>query len=697
MPSIRRMGEQFAADRAITVDEAKALVEKAKSNGVVSGWEKAQLRNIVRKYADVFQPGALDVLKPLIDTQPPPPPPAATEVTNLNPSGSHRPIFLGSNGVFTSSANGAPPRDDVERGDAMFRAAELVDDSKDNVLSRVPQQTRAAAFEQLKLTLSRVPSGGQPPEGLNPQQALQMRASTATVLLHLIEASPEPELRGQMAKTYEGMVKAETDPRLRENLIFHLANSPAAQTGEVKAIADVLMKELAPTTPPYEKWFANGNKTVNLSWTVGQGEFWKGFTNNLKQNGFRAVGPENQHGTTVYEKTTNKPGVGETTFRINVREGGSNILGPVNDPSVHVVGYDGHSNWGRNMTSSVRNGPETQDGGDGKLLFYNLCVGKGVLDRVREKYPNLQVATTYAASNFYTDGQGQMTRGEGVQALLAMVDGISERAPWSTIHQRMNDAADIGWGRTWDNYVTPISTLVREKVLDRDHDGQADYLDKHFNYDTFKVAEDTAREFTPVRQSRPAGLLDGTKVLVAGNMINTLSEFSSILDRVNPDSKVIPTGWFEPKMGEREVVRFTQERGADGKPELRMQVNARYAHMSEESLRATTIYEFNRYLSGSGQLRMDPVDAKLAGLIAFAQSLRVDEGYRDGEVWKSFLSRYNLPPDLSLSAVTSLLTAEHHHYAGSPEMVQKFKQQLSPQILEQLRKPEVGEPVQLIG
>jgi len=57
-----------------------------------------------------------------------------------------------------------------------------------------------------------------------------------------------------------------------------------------------------------------------------------------------------------------------------------------------------------------------------------------VLDKVKEKYGNAQVVTTYAASNFYTDANGQMTRGEGVQALMALVDGIAGRKGWPDLH-----------------------------------------------------------------------------------------------------------------------------------------------------------------------------------------------------------------------------------------------------------------------
>ncbi|MFO0601310.1 MAG: hypothetical protein U0228_38735 [Myxococcaceae bacterium] len=698
MTTIRQMGSAAAADRKFTLDEAKAIVAKAQSNGVVSASEKSALRAIMTQYKDTFQAGALDALKALVEPQPPPPPPPNSQTINLSPTGAERPVFLNASGVFTTSSTGAPPKNDLELGDALFRAGEVADNSRTPLLATASKDLRAKTFEQLKAAIARVPADGTPPAGLDKNQALQLRASAGAVLLDLINASAEPEIRGPAMKTYEALVRAETDPRLRESLIFHLSNSEAAKSADVKAVSDVLLKQLAPTSPPYDKWFANGKKEVNLSWTVGQGEFWKGFTGYLKSHGFKAVGTESEYGTTVYEATINKPGVGDTKFRISVHQGGTDILTPMNDPNVQIVGYDGHSNWGRNMTASVRNGPAAPNDGDGKLVFYNLCVGKGVLDKVKDKYGNAQVVTTYAASNFYTDAQGQMTRGEGVQALMALVNGIAGRADWNSLHTDMNKAADIGYGRTWDNYVTPISTQTREKVLDRDNDGQADYLDKHFNYSTFKVPEDTAREFQPVKQDRPATVLDGTKVLISANMINTLAEFSGILDRVNPDSKVIAGGWYEPKPGEpKDVVRFTEQKGRDGKTEWVMTFNARYSHMSEEAMRATTAYEFNRYMQDSGKLRMTPEDAKLAGVLVFAQSLAVDEGYRDREVFGTFLKRYNLPESIELSAVTSAL-GQHtgHNYAGDSAALAALKKSLTPDALAALSRPEVGGPVTVI-
>lgn len=699
MSTISRLTAGFAADRRISLDEAQKLVTEAKKNGI-STYDKTELKKVLQQYGSQFEPSALQLLTDIVGGAAPAPGPvtgggAPGRTVALSQGQGSQPVYVTEAGALSVRSDGAAPATLRDSAEAAYRAAAVVDDAATNPFkdAGLSSDARGKLLEKLTADLARA---GAPGSGLEPVQALQLRASTGTVLLGLMEATPEPALQEKMLAAYESLVRTEQDPRLRETHIFHLSNSDVAKAGKGKAVAAALMEQLAPTKPPYEKWFAGGNKTVNLSWTVGQGEFFKGFVQNLKNAGFKAVGTEGSS-TGTYEKTVNRPGVGETTFRISVREGGTNILAPMNDPNVQIVGYDGHSNWGRNMTASVRNGPDSANGADGKLLFYNLCVGKGVLDRVREKYGNAQVVTTYAASMFYTDSEGQMTRGEGVQGLLALVDGISNRADWQTLHGTMNRAANIGHGRTWDNVITPISTLTREKVLDRDNDGQADYLDKHFNYDTLNVAEDTRREFTPVKQSRPASMLDGTKVLVGANMINTLSEFSAILERVNPDSKVVPNGWFEPKLGESDLVKFESARGPNGKPEFRMSVNARYAHASEEMLRLVTVHEFNRWLAESGQLRMDPVDAKLAGVIVAAQSLKVDDGFRDSEVWTNFLSRFNLP-NIPLATVTGILSAEHGHaYAGSLEMVRKLKATLSAEALAALKAQGSGAPTRFVG
>jgi hypothetical protein len=665
--SIRTLARNAAADRTITRAEAQQLVDKAKADGKITSYEKSQLREALTQYKDLFTAEAAALVRPLLESTPPPGP---GQVVNLDPTPSQRPVYLGADGRFTVHSNGAPPKNAVEAGDALYRAGELIDNARDNLFAGLPKDLRQKAFDQLKPTLSTTA-----PAGLDDKQALQARASSGAVLLHLLEGTKEPELAAPMLKAYEAMVKAEPNQRLKESLVFHLSNSPATQAGEAKQVASALLTTIAPLTPPYEKWFANGNKTVKLDWQVGD-DFYTGFKSNLSRAGWK----ETAAGSGVYTKTFNDPVAGETKFEIRTRlGGGSNLLEKVGDKSVHIIGYDGHSNWGQNQVSSIKRAASQPDGGDGQLFFSNLCVGKSQIDAMKEKFPNLQYTTTYGSSAVDTD-------------IDALAKFISQRKGWDTITPYL-DRVDGHYDR--NNFVTPISTLTREKMLDLDNDGQADYLDKHFNVSTFAVAADTAREFRPVKQDRPADLLDGTKIGIAAQVLNTVSEFNGVLRDVNEHSRVIAGGWFEPKAGEADVVKFEKAKGQDGQPEYRMTVNARYSHMSEEALRATCVYELNRWLQSSGEQKLDPVDRKLLAVIGYAQSLDIDDGWRDDELFGQFLSRYNLPA-INRNDIQSLLDAEHHDYAGSEEMVQALKAKLTPAALAELKKPEVGEPVRYV-
>src|SRR6185503_7459847 len=101
MPSIRRMGETFASDHTVTLEEAKALVAKAKEDGKVGFWDQLALKRIVARYKDQFQPGALAGLKAILEPASPTATGAAGAATNLDPSGVNREVFLNASGLFT--------------------------------------------------------------------------------------------------------------------------------------------------------------------------------------------------------------------------------------------------------------------------------------------------------------------------------------------------------------------------------------------------------------------------------------------------------------------------------------------------------------------------------------------------------------------------------------------------------------------
>jgi len=168
--------------------------------------------------------------------------------------------------------------------------------------------------------------------------------------------------------------------------------------------------------------------------------------------------------------------------------------------------------------------------------------------------------------------------------------------------------------------------------------------------------------------------------------------FRGVLKDLNPRGVVVPDGYFEPKPGDRDIVRFDRNETGDVET-LRMSVNARYAHMSEESLRALSMYEFQRHLSSTsgGRWPYDAVDTKLHGLLVAAHSLSHDSGYRDDESWSGLLESLNLP-EVSRYSVDSALNADSHWYSGSRAAVESLRRALPRETLDRLRDPAAGVP-----
>jgi subtilisin-like proprotein convertase family protein/tellurite resistance protein len=617
----------------------------------------------------------------------------------MDPTGNHRPVFLSDAGWFVEDASIDKPADDAALASGLFRMAQLVDDMKNDPLqgAALTLAQRQQVFDNLETALAKVAVGQPPPQGMTPVQALQMRSSLATVLLSLVEATGnsggEKDLKEEAFAAYARALKAETNAVLRDSMVWGVARVADALPAGVRAQAKDIVEEIAPTSPPYDEWFANGNNTLNVSWKTGSDEeFYPGTVELLKKQGFTAEGNEPPRGPAVYsKKVTNDQGV-ETTLRIHMGINRSDIFDPMDDKSFHIVGYDGHSNIGRNIPQSLRNAPDA----DGKkLIFYGLCAGKDNLSRVRDRFGDAQVLTTFNSSYFNTredNGRKVMTRSENFNVLMELVHGAAHRRGWNELNDNIkNNAILYPWhhpmpGRT--NYISPVHTDIRRKVLDTDHDGQADYLDKLVNFDTVKVNEDTAREFTAIDSTHPPEKLDGTVPHLAAMALNTATGYNTHTQGYKKQ-QIIGDGYFTPAAGDADIVRF-ERTDVDGLPTLKMKVNAQYAHMSVEALRAIAHYAFIQ----ESETRLSDADRKLMGLVFAAFSINYDEAWssRDNQIWKGLLDHFNLPSDLPLGELKRLLDDEHHDYSGNTTHISSWKQHISAASLDALTKPEVGVP-----
>jgi hypothetical protein len=364
----------------------------------------------------------------------------------------------------------------------------------------------------------------------------------------------------------------------------------------------------------------------------------------------------------------------------------------MDDENVHIVGYDGHSNFGRNIPDSLKRAPE--EAGK-KVIFYGLCAGKDNIHNVRGQYPDSQVLTTFNSSYFRTknvNGRKQMYQSENFNVLMKLVEGAVKEQDWKGINKEIRD--DALFSTTYHpmpggtNYISPVHTDIRRKVLDVDHDGQADYLDKLVDFGTHQIDVDTSREFSALPPDHPVEKLDGTVAHIAAMGINTATGY-------NPDTKplkkqnILGAGYFQPEAGEKAIVKFEHDQ-IDGQKVLKMFVNANHAHMSPEALRAVGAYQV--IMETADTQGFSEVDRKLMGLTFAAALLTYDAGRwgRDDQIWEGLLDAFNLPADIPFSPIKRMIDAEHHDYTGSRSMISKWKDEIPPAALQALENSDVG-------
>lgn len=604
---------------------------------------------------------------------------------NIDNTGTRRPVQITPSGNI-ATPNGQEPVTLQQKGDGLFRAASLIDDVKDNLFDSIqtPLPLKEKMFNNLAEARNSVAPGQSLPAGMDETQALQLRSSAATTALELMTSKQNTnnDFKAQVLEQYTGWISQETNPLLKDSMIFNLHRLKGSLPASLQPQIENLRETSAPTKPPYEKWFADGNKTVNVDWSVGVGEgFLEDNVAHLKQKGFQVV--EQRNGYPIMEKTVNKNGQ-ETTFRIDFRPHNRNMFEKMGDDKTHVSIYSGHSNWGRNVREALSNSP--QSSGDGKLMMTNLCVGKGELQQMRDKYPDSHLITTYN-SGYFRPGNDA----EWHYAVDALFDGIASRGGYESIAENTRKSNPWTWTHRREegidnNYIFPTDLEHRRQALDRDHDGQADVFDRMVNFNSFDVKTDTTREFKAIEPHRDTDSLVGTKIHFAAMSTNRISIYNELLHDRNGKAEVVPAGYHDPQPGETGLFRFT--RNDNGLVEMSM--NANYAHMSEEALRMAAAYEYSQYKSAEpGWPLQNRTDNVLQSLVFASQSLNTDSGYRDREVWTEFLSAYNLP-NISLSDVASVREVDHHWYSGSEGSVPALRNKLAPDVLSQLAEDNRG-------
>jgi len=609
------------------------------------------------------------------------------EVTpNIDPTGARRPVQLTPSGHI-ATPEGQEPVGFKQIGDGLFRSASLIDDTKGNMFDTIQASLplKEKMFNNLSEAMDAAKPGQPLPDGMSDKQGLQLRSSAATNMLELMTSKNQTnsEFKTQVFERYEQAIQDETNPTLKESMLFNLDRLKGSLPSALRTKTDSLVNASAPTKPPYDKWFENGNNTVKIDWSCGAGEgFLEDNVAHLKSKGFEQVGGSSH--APILEKTVEKNGV-ETKFQINFRTIRNNMFEKVGDPDTHMIVYSGHSNWGRNVRDSLENAPNAS--GDGQVIMTNLCVGKGEMQQMNDKFGDAHNITTYN-SGYFRPGNDA----EWHYAIDSMIEGIAERNGYQEIADDVRDnnrwTSTHRWNEGIDNnYIFPTDTKIRKEVLDADHDGQADVFDRLVNFNTFDVETDTAREFEAIRPAHPSNNMVGTNIHFAAMSTNRISVYSEVFEQFNGDAEVLPGGYFDPAEGDSSMFKFQREGDR-----VNMSMNSNYSHMSEEAVRMASAFEYGQFKmeDESNWPYNNKADNLLHSMVFASQSLYSDAGHRDNAVWGEFLKAYNLP-DIPLRTVHSARKADSHHYSGSKASVRYLKENLSPEILAQLNEASVGQ------
>lgn len=571
-------------------------------------------------------------------------------------------IFLAASGQLVPQAGQPGPSSALEQAETISRAAFLSEDLGVNLFSSpalsLPQ--KAAAHTALLEAFAGAISPG---AGINSQQALQTRSSITPLLLDLAKSldgqnPPEGALQNQIVQSYLRLVDAEPHGLARDFMIFDLDRAKAALPAAFRPRIDELMREVAPLTPPYEEWFANGNKTLKVDYFVGEG-FWEEELAEYESAGFRRTNnPDGTVGLTkdlVVERPLNDGTVQrfETRVELTMHDGPSGMFDQMNDPSVQIVTYSGHANYGRQVPSHLPSAP----GQNGAKLFVGLqCGGKGVHNALRARYPEMQVVSTKNSSYGYQDRK----------TFLTTLEGISQRLPWSQISVR--NRSDNS-----DNYYFPSDTLLAKRAEDRDGDGKVDSWDRVVSFDTFNPQAHVSKQLTAKDPKVPADKLDGRALHGAVLRFHRMAGYSQWAEDYQ-DQKVLNAGFYEGTKKDP-LLKLTPVAGEDGEGLYRLQINKFYAHATEETLGAALHYELGRHFAQKAGLPAS--DAKAAGLLMAAKALDVDTGELDSETWKALLEYAQLPSKISLQSAKDANHESSAYPAGSASTLASFKQALA--------------------
>lgn len=569
------------ADGVVDADDARAVLDLVQQDGRMSGREKYSLQAAL--VSATLTDDARAVLKAAIDGTGDPGPVDPNQLIDLGlPEVAGKSFQLSPAGYFT--ADGEKPFLDSAGALEVYRAADALTQAEPGVLRGAPSAAKSGMVAFAREAFE----AGRETAALPEIARQQLRSAAAAMLLAVIEGagSGETPIKKDALKLYFEQAMTEPMHGLRASMFFNLERVKSNLPASSQARLDQLEKAVLPQKPPYEKWFADGERHIEVK-HYAHHECWMYGTDPITaytRKGYEVVETNDQADPPTWiieKKNPDAPG-GEVTMRIEVIQTHDGIFQDMDDPDVNMIVYTGHSNLGGNVSEELRLGTEEKSS---KLIMLALCRGQQNMFEVANKYPSSHFVTTDKASYFTSV----------MPMSLGMVEGALNLVDYKKMKEDTPRIWDTG-GNT--NYFYPDEPR-RYAYYDLDKDGVIDSRGAHVDrlYDiALKLPTVERLDGVPRATSVPAEDLDGTKVQHAVQFLNTLMTYHvkkghhTSAFKTGDKENFLSGGWFEGPLDEKVRV----ETKDDGKVEVR--VNKALHEQSGFVLGAIIQYEVARLL-----------------------------------------------------------------------------------------------------
>ncbi len=495
------------------------------------------------------------------------------------------PLFLLAEGTLAGAAEGPAPRG-MDALETMVNAARWVSSRRTSSFERLFPPSAfhpdapiredrldgaqaEALLDQVAAVLDAARVGG----GADPIDAAQLRSASVTVLAHVIAtAGRDPGFRAAADRAF-AMVTALVDAEggegaraeLRAHAIQLLAQRGPALTAEQQATVQALLRGLVRGAPPYDALPEVWRFALCAAY-----DFLRGSVAILK----------NQHGFVEIEApadTPKAPGYGSTYTVLEAP-----FKGPAGQP-IQIFARSAsprNENWEMeqeffvglmvnrhaNLGSADMSAALVDVHQKGyKLMLNAQCAGLTTRFAISRMFPEADIYSSWDSTYFRTGADGELSASEGVDCLVALLQGMAKGEDFTAIDGRLRKAQwyhQQSRSKDFVQFVGPAHPLVARRYEDVNRDGKADYYDGFLDLRLVEIAEELHASMTPrdpgVAGSQIAGEAARGLGWAAGSL-NRVTQYSELWDELPGQSEVFyafrAAGFYSPGEAPQDVTR----------------------------------------------------------------------------------------------------------------------------------------------